>query len=115
MAMYDCWDKCEWHAMKTLIKSEEAAQSAKIRLKISPDVRRIFDSDELTLAQANTLLYNHLNALSDENSELDKITPLVQLRFNFYMNSLETRIDFAIHCLMSMSVVCKSFCVTFHF
>lgn len=111
MAIYDCWDKCESNTLSELIKSDEAAKKAKTSLKI--DVNQNFDSSELTLAQANALLYNHLNALGEEASDLDKVTPLVQLRFNYFMDNLETRVDSAIHCLMSMSVVCKLILILF--
>jgi hypothetical protein len=106
MAIYDCWDKCESNSLTELIKSDEAAKNAKMPLKISPDISRKLNMSEISLVRANSQLYNHLG---EETSDLDKVTPLVQLRFNYYMDKLETRIDSVIHCLMSMSVVCKFF------
>jgi hypothetical protein len=110
MAIYECWDKCDSNTLAEFIKSDALAKDAKIPLKLSADAQ-IMDTGEETLAQAHASLYNYLCSVDDENSEMDKITPMVQLRFNCYLDNLETRIDSVIHCLMSTSVICKFFYV----
>lgn len=105
MAIYECWDKCDSNTLAELIKSDALAKGAKISLKLSVD--SLMDMDGETLTQANARLYNHLYSPENDSNESEKVTKMVQNRFNFYMDALETRIDSVIHCLMSMSVVCK--------
>lgn len=107
MAIYECWDKCDSNTLAEFIKSDELAKDAKLPLKLNADNQNM-ETDNETLAQANARLYNYLCSVEDESNELDKITPMVQQRFNFYMDTLETRVFSVVHCLMSMSVVCKS-------
>lgn len=107
MAIYECWDKCDSNTLAEFIKSDKLAKDAKIPLKLNADNQNM-ETDNETLAQANARLYNYLCSVEDESNELDKITPMVQQRFNFYMDTLETRVFSVVHCLMSMSVVCKS-------
>lgn len=104
MAIYECWNKSDSNTLTEFILSKKD----KIPLKLGIDMSEALSSSDLTLYQATSLLYNKLNLIEDEvGGELDKITPLVQLRFNFYIDTMETRIHSVIHCLMSMSVVCK--------
>lgn len=107
MAIYECWDKCDSNTLAEFIKSDELAKDAKLPLKLNADNQNM-ETDNETLAQANARLYNYLCSVEDESNELDKVTPMVQQRFNFYMDTLETRVFSVVHCLMSMSVVCKS-------
>ncbi|KAI6198292.1 HECT-type E3 ubiquitin transferase [Aphelenchoides fujianensis] len=114
IAVHECWSRNNTPSMAEAIKSADLQPSNKITYRVDGKSETIVIPDGYDLQAAHTFLLAKLGGSIDDKNDAnlaEKTYAVAQLRFNFYMTKLETRIDSAIQRLMSLSVLFYSRCL----